>query len=189
MFSSRFLVLQLKISILGKNCHHCHHHFHHPLYHHHPHGCEYSQPSPYPQTDTNQQRLVSDCMSIGISLPPISLYHALKHKCPVFCMFDFAKSLAKCPILPFFLPSFHQHLLSAYYVPVLNDVGDKREKKKLWPLTLARPPGLVSSCYILGCPLLYVLGAGGFEKAEILDHEDIDYVSQICLRLWEQRTF
>ena len=45
-------------------------------------------------------------------------------------MFDFAKSLAKCPILPFFLLSFPQHLLSAYYVPVLNDVGDKREKKK-----------------------------------------------------------
>ena len=81
-------------------------------------------------------------------------------------MFDFAKSLAKS-----FL-SFPQCLLSAHYVPVLNDVGDKRGKKKeLWPLTFARPQGLVSSCYTLGCPLLNVLGAGGFEKAEILDHE------------------
>lgn len=38
----------------------------------------------------------------------------------------------------------------------------------------------MSSCYTLGCPWLNVLGAGGFEKAEILDHEDIDYVSQVC---------
>jgi len=45
-------------------------------------------------------------------------------------MFDFAKSLAKCSILPFFLLSFPQHLLSAHYAPVLNDVGDKREGKK-----------------------------------------------------------
>lgn len=28
--------------------------------------------------------------------------------------------------------------------------------------------------------MLNVLGAGGFEEAEILDHEDTDYVSQIC---------
>lgn len=39
-------------------------------------------------------------------------------------MFDFAKSLAKS-----FL-SFPQRLLSAHYVPVLNDVGDKRGEKK-----------------------------------------------------------
>lgn len=95
-------------------------------------------------------------------------------------MFDFAKSLAKCSILLFFLLSFSWLLLSTHYVPVLNDVGDKREKKKLWPLTFARPQALVSRCYTLGCLVLNVLGAGGFEEAEILDHEDIDYVSQIC---------
>ena len=97
-------------------------------------------------------------------------------------MFDFAKSLAKCSILLFFLLSFPWHLLSTHYIPVLNDVGDKREKKKkkLWPLTFTKPQALVSSCYTLGCPVLNVLGAGGFEEAEILDHEDIDYVSQIC---------